>query len=719
MQADAAAYGLPACLTAALETAGVTRFFPIQRDVVPLLLRADARRDAAVGDIAVTAPTGSGKTLMYALPTTAAVLAAAAAAPTLPRLRVLVLVPTRELAAQVAEVYTTLLAGAPAPAPFVATAAGLTTFHDEQAVLSLAGGAEARAAGVAGASALAAARVPSILVATPGRLTDHLAVTRGFTLAHLTHLVCDEADRLLSEAYSDWPHKVRSAMFTAGPVRERAYMAAAAAAAGVPSCASAGDDTADVAAVVPGRQRAWRHSDGAVGYVATPDPAAWPAARAVSSGRTPATCSGALCLDALPWAAGAAAAGAPSEEVRVTPAPAPLRRIVCSATLTRNPRKLAALHLVAPRYFVASADVLPSVARAATLGAVRDAGGTEADDGEVPTAATVPAAGVGAGEVGGDGARLYAVPASLVQAWGVCGASEKPVALLHLLRVLEGQPIGGDASAAAAPAGLRAIVFAGSVQTTHRLTRLLQLYGGLRGRVVELSSGLSQPQRDAVLAAVRAGGVSVLVTSDVAARGLDLPALPAVIHYDAAPRVKTYVHRVGRCARAGRLGATYTLVRPEQARHFKTHVLGRLQPGGAPAPAKETVTSALVAPYMPRLAAVLPALRDALDAEARGALSQFAPVPPFEGVAGDGDEDGGVVVPPVPLLPSAALPTAPAVGAAAAAAAAAAEAAAAISLLEDGGGGDDDVTGDADGEKPAKPAKAAKAHKEKKAKHAA
>lgn len=52
-----------------------------------------------------------------------------------------------------------------------------------------------------------------IVVATPGRLLDHLAQTPGFTLQHLRYLVIDEADRLLNQSYQGWVGKVVKAAY--------------------------------------------------------------------------------------------------------------------------------------------------------------------------------------------------------------------------------------------------------------------------------------------------------------------------------------------------------------------------------------------------------------------------------------------------------------------------------------------------------------------------
>lgn len=102
----------------------------------------------------------------------------------------------------------------------------------------------------------------------------------------------------------------------------------------------------------------------------------------------------------------------------------------------------------------------------------------------------------------------------------------------------------------------------------------------------------SHQQRSAALSAFRSRHATVLVASDAATRGLDVevrlpfspaftsvsayPALilvfqgiDAVISFDTPVYLKTYVHRVGRTARAGRPGRAYTLLRPEEVHHFK------------------------------------------------------------------------------------------------------------------------------------------------------
>lgn len=77
---------------------------------------------------------------------------------------------------------------------------------------------------------------------------------------------------------------------------------------------------------------------------------------------------------------------------------------------------------------------------------------------------------------------------------------------------------------------------------------------------VPLHGQLSQSHRLAALARFRAGSRSILFATDVASRGLDIPAVDSVINYDVPANGKDYVHRVGRTARAGRSGRSYTLV---------------------------------------------------------------------------------------------------------------------------------------------------------------
>ena len=91
-----------------------------------------------------------------------------------------------------------------------------------------------------------------------------------------------------------------------------------------------------------------------------------------------------------------------------------------------------------------------------------------------------------------------------------------------------------------------------------------------RGYAVETLHGdLSQVQRDRVMRRFRSGQADVLVATDVAARGLDIPDVSHVINYDVPESAEAYVHRVGRTGRAGRAGEAVTLVTPRETRWLR------------------------------------------------------------------------------------------------------------------------------------------------------
>jgi ATP-dependent RNA helicase RhlE len=69
----------------------------------------------------------------------------------------------------------------------------------------------------------------------------------------------------------------------------------------------------------------------------------------------------------------------------------------------------------------------------------------------------------------------------------------------------------------------------------------------------------SQPERERALAEFRAGEIRVLVATDVAARGLDIEALPQVINFELPVHAQDYVHRIGRTGRAGSPGRAISL----------------------------------------------------------------------------------------------------------------------------------------------------------------
>jgi len=84
--------------------------------------------------------------------------------------------------------------------------------------------------------------------------------------------------------------------------------------------------------------------------------------------------------------------------------------------------------------------------------------------------------------------------------------------------------------------------------------------------VAALHGDMAQPVRMETLDSFKKSEVQLLVCSDVAARGLDIPAVSHVFNFDVPTSAEDYVHRIGRTGRAGRSGKAYTLALPEEAR---------------------------------------------------------------------------------------------------------------------------------------------------------
>jgi ATP-dependent RNA helicase DeaD len=104
-----------------------------------------------------------------------------------------------------------------------------------------------------------------------------------------------------------------------------------------------------------------------------------------------------------------------------------------------------------------------------------------------------------------------------------------------------------------------ALIFCNTKDRVHYVTVVLQRFGY---DADEISSALSQSQRERVLSRVREGKLRFLVATDVAARGLDIPELSYVIQYEPPDEVENYIHRAGRTGRAGAGGVAATLVNP-------------------------------------------------------------------------------------------------------------------------------------------------------------
>ena len=395
----------------------------------------------------MSAPTGSGKTLSYVVP-----IIETLAPRIVTRLRALVLLPTRDLVAQVRETFDGFAKGTGLK---VGIATGQHSFAQEQALL------------VAGAasSAQGGSSLVDVLIATPGRLMDHIRQTAGFSLQHLRYLVIDEADRLLTQSFHDWLPSILAAL--------------------------------------------------------KPSPAA---AQAALVG--PAT-SDALAPEA--WDAGIGRVGSDLDERLQSSC----QKLLFSATLSRDPAKIAALHLHRPVYV-----------------SVEDALDPHAED------------------EGVDGELKFTFPASLSESMIFTPPSHKPLHLFYLLHTV----------------GVKAaLCFTKSVEAATRLAKLVEFFedarcakdpAATRAVVRAYSSELPNAERTRLLARFKKGEVQMLICSDLISRGIDLPDVSHVLSYDIPADMRKYVHRVGRTARAGKEGAAWSLVEDPEAAPFRAMMKG-------------------------------------------------------------------------------------------------------------------------------------------------
>ena len=112
----------------------------------------------------------------------------------------------------------------------------------------------------------------------------------------------------------------------------------------------------------------------------------------------------------------------------------------------------------------------------------------------------------------------------------------------------------------------RTLVFANSIDCVRRLTNLFRL---LKKNPLHLHANMNQKMRLKNLEKFNASENSLLIASDVAARGLDIPGVMHVIHYQVPRSAEIYVHRSGRTARTKNEGLSVMLVAPEEINLYR------------------------------------------------------------------------------------------------------------------------------------------------------
>jgi len=476
--------------------AGVVRFFPIQRAVLPHSIATAGRRDHDGDerrDLCLAAPTGSGKTLIYAL-----TLLHSLVPRTLKMLRGIVVAPSRELARQIHKEMSRFV-------------------PDEEVVeedLIRVPKIDVRCEVSKMYSAFRADRgdIPDILVTTPGRLVDRLDEEdwqrRGTERDHsydfsvvdqLQYLVVDEADRLVEQEYSGWARKLLGKR------------------------ASIDHDAASERVKRYFKEQNWLD--------------------VTKIGRRPT--------------------------IPLMPTTLRLRKLLFSATLGDDPRQLTTLRVQNPLFFF-----------------------VDAKRHSVVTETTYPAK-------ASEAAKSLTLSETLIaEEYLVTDAAQKPLCFLALIEDdvlgLRGDDDDDDDSSRQkvddddpssqrrrrrrrirAQEGVVVVIFCNAVDTVVRVAALCKLvfedrYGAV-AKVAELSSAANAKQRQRAIADAdreRRKKPLLIVASDAASRGLDLPSAKLVINYDAPNDPKTYVHRLGRTARAGKPGAAATLLKKGQEAAF-------------------------------------------------------------------------------------------------------------------------------------------------------
>lgn len=413
---------------------GIKHLFPVQEAVIPWILNVNSKPlPFRPRDVCVSAPTGSGKTLAYALP----IVQHLSSTRVDRRVRALIVLPVNELAAQVLKIVQKLCEKTNLKCTLLSK---FTPFDVEQSQL------------VELFDGKYYSRV-DIVVATTGRLVEHIHATTGFCLKSLKFLVMDEADRIMEQIQNNWLYHLDE------HVKEQ--------------------------------------SDSFL------------------SGRSMPLCYYELCNEA-------------SRQPH---------KLLFSATLSQDPEKLQSLKLFQPKLF--TAIVMPFVPAVA-------------HDNATPSTVVVNA------EHRGEFIGKYTTPNELTEKYCMTEARIKPLTLYTLIKENNWN---------------RFLCFTNSGESAHRLSYVLQNLLGTEMKIEELSSGLTPAVRNSVLLKFQNSQIDGIICSDALARGIDISNVDIVISYDAPRHVKTYIHRIGRTARAGRTGTAVTILTSNELNAFQVHFI--------------------------------------------------------------------------------------------------------------------------------------------------
>ena len=535
-----------------LEKKGYKDALAVQSAVLPLLRPGFQRH---TGDVCVSAATGSGKTLAYILP-----MIEGLQGRVVTKLSGLIIVPTRELVAQAHTVAEQLCVGTKLK---VGTAVGNVPFLSEQELIikkgsrydpdtarglheianeQLRSGFMEKGGTLHDLMDMLPGHVPhyeskvDILICTPGRLVEHIQSTTGFHLRDVRWLVIDEADRLLDQSFQEWVDVLMNSLKSESSsdqlsVREKIFL-----------------------------QKNW-----------------------------------------------------PKEAPELT-------KVVLSATMTRDLAKLGSLKLRRPKLVVVKSDEnMPS---SLTSNSVANGDG---ETFELPSTLKEWAIPVGEGldkplyllgllqntilqeqkhaklrstsrgisssqgkeefesdsdeSISSDSPSSESTSSSSEDSQASTSAESESShsedndsdssssSGLHEQKIL---PNRIKKTKVKVSAGLpRVLIFTNNNENASRLSHLLGiLHPPLKETMAALTKSSTTKSGQKILTAFTRGKFRILIASDRASRGLDVPNLTQVVNYDLPRSVTNYVHRVGRTARAGKEGQAWTLFTKREGRWF-------------------------------------------------------------------------------------------------------------------------------------------------------
>ncbi|KAM7213912.1 P-loop containing nucleoside triphosphate hydrolase protein [Rhypophila decipiens] len=497
-----------------LKSKGFEDAFAVQAAAIPLLTPGLDRQ----GDVVISAPTGSGKTLSYVLPMIRDISQGQVT-----RLRAIIVLPTRDLVQQVqatCEACSAAFAVDKRKRVKIGTAVGNKAFKAEQEKLmteiqkyDLQGYMKALERSLKlvnfdsdddeeydfGRSDIGASRpildhvvesIPAvdILICTPGRLVEHITKTKGFTLDYVRWLVVDEADKLLAQDYQQWLDLVLKKLGVNKP----------------------------------------SHRD-------------FP-----NSNKTGP------------------------------------RKVILSATMTRDLSLLNGLKLSRPRLVVlegtrSGEHLLPSSLKEVAI-RVRDPGLKPLylvdllwHINKISISDTAPDA--KSSDSGSDSDSTSDSDSDSDSSSDSESSSDDSDSDSGTNRKEDTRK---QAKSAAAKFNTTVLIFTKSNEATLRLSRLLSiLVPELAPLIGTLTSSTKTSKRAQILAEFARSRLRILVASDLVSRGIDLANLGHVINYDMPINAASYVHRVGRTARAGRVGYAWTLYEHAQGRRFWRDFVGQ------------------------------------------------------------------------------------------------------------------------------------------------